>query len=450
MGLSEYKKKRNFGATPEPAGKVKAAKGNSFVIQKHAATRLHYDFRLEMEGVLRSWAVPKGPSLDPGEKRLAVHVEDHPIDYGDFEGIIPKGQYGGGTVLLWDRGTWEPLGDMDPVAAYKKGHLKFRLDGEKLHGGWALVRMGGHNQEEGHENWLLIKEKDDAARSLAAPTPSPRRTPTASPSGRAMAEIAADPERVWQSGTTPRKTPASRTRSPPRPPSSWKPKEGRQGHQESRQACRQEGDREAAGPEADLEGFHGRRRPQSRDAGRRRGPARDPGRRGAARRRVGSRDQVRRLPRPLRDPRRRGPADHPRRQGLDRPLRRDRPRGGDAAGGARHPRRRDRGARARRPQQLPGAPERAVRKPPGGTSSTSSSTSSTWTATTCARHRSSPARRRSPSFWRATQGPFISAGRSRGTARRSSARPASTASRGSSRSAPRPLTAPGAARTGSR
>jgi bifunctional non-homologous end joining protein LigD len=198
MGLSEYKKKRNFGATPEPAGKVKKAKGNSFVIQKHAATRLHYDFRLEMEGVLRSWAVPKGPSLDPGEKRLAVHVEDHPIDYGDFEGIIPKGQYGGGTVLLWDRGTWEPLGDLDPVAAYKKGHLKFRLDGEKLHGGWALVRMGGRNQDEGHENWLLIKENDDAAVPGSADAVV-EENPDSVTSGRAMDEIAADPERVWQS-----------------------------------------------------------------------------------------------------------------------------------------------------------------------------------------------------------------------------------------------------------
>jgi bifunctional non-homologous end joining protein LigD len=198
MGLTEYKKKRNFGATPEPAGKVKKAKGNSFVIQKHAATRLHYDFRLEMEGVLRSWAVPKGPSLDPGEKRLAVHVEDHPIDYGDFEGIIPKGQYGGGTVLLWDRGTWEPLGDLDAVAAYRKGHLKFRLDGEKLQGGWALVRMGGRNQEEGHENWLLIKEKDDEAVPGSADAVT-EENPDSVASGRAMAEIAADPERVWQS-----------------------------------------------------------------------------------------------------------------------------------------------------------------------------------------------------------------------------------------------------------
>jgi len=161
MGLTEYKRKRNFKATPEPEGKVAEAKGNSFVIQKHAATRLHYDFRLEMEGVLRSWAVPKGPSLDPGEKRLAVHVEDHPLDYGGFEGIIPKGQYGGGTVLLWDRGVWTAEGD--PVAAYKKGHLKFRLEGEKLHGGWNLVRMGRRAQDGEHENWLLIKENDETA-----------------------------------------------------------------------------------------------------------------------------------------------------------------------------------------------------------------------------------------------------------------------------------------------
>src|SRR6476659_6652267 len=151
MGLQEYKKKRSFHATPEPEGEVKKSAGNSFVIQKHAASRLHYDFRLEMEGVLRSWAVPKGPSLDPGEKRLAVHVEDHPVDYGDFEGIIPKGQYGGGTVLLCDRGTWEPVGD-DPAAAHKKGHLKFLLHGEKLLGGWNLVRMHGERAGEDKEN----------------------------------------------------------------------------------------------------------------------------------------------------------------------------------------------------------------------------------------------------------------------------------------------------------
>src|SRR3954469_10399642 len=203
MGLQEYKRKRDFKKTPEPAGtihtqSVHAQPGTSCVIQKHAATRLHYDFRLEMEGVLRSWAVPKGPSLDPGEKRLAVHVEDHPIDYGDFEGIIPKGQYGGGTVLLWDRGTWTYAGEGDPVAAYKKGNLKFQLDGEKLHGRWALVRMGGRNQEDGHENWLLIKEKDDTAVPGSGDAVV-QEYPNSVATGSSLEEIAADPERVWQS-----------------------------------------------------------------------------------------------------------------------------------------------------------------------------------------------------------------------------------------------------------
>jgi bifunctional non-homologous end joining protein LigD len=196
MALEEYKRKRNFRATPEPAGKVKKTKGTAFVIQKHAATRLHYDFRLEMEGVLRSWAVPKGPSLDPGEKRLAVHVEDHPIDYGDFEGTIPKGQYGGGTVLLWDRGTWIPEGD--PVAGYKKGHLRFQLDGEKLHGGWDLVRMGGRRSDDGHDNWLLIKVDDESARP-GSDDAIVKERPESVASGLDVDEIAASPERVWQS-----------------------------------------------------------------------------------------------------------------------------------------------------------------------------------------------------------------------------------------------------------
>jgi bifunctional non-homologous end joining protein LigD len=152
--LERYKAKRDFRRTPEPAGRVHAAEGFSFVVQKHHATRLHYDFRLELGGVLKSWAVPKGPSLDPADKRLAVHVEDHPIEYGGFEGVIPQGQYGGGKVIVWDRGTWTPAGD--PDAGYRKGHLKFRLDGVKLHGTWNLVRMDG-------KNWLLIKEKDEAA-----------------------------------------------------------------------------------------------------------------------------------------------------------------------------------------------------------------------------------------------------------------------------------------------
>ena len=141
MALETYQRKRNFESTPEPKGKPAEAHGNSFVIQKHDATRLHYDFRLEMHGVLKSWAVTKGPSLVAGEKRLAVHVEDHPLEYDGFEGTIPKGGYGGGTVILWDRGTWTPVEDADK--GYTKGHLEFELAGEKLRGRWHLVRMHG-------------------------------------------------------------------------------------------------------------------------------------------------------------------------------------------------------------------------------------------------------------------------------------------------------------------
>ncbi len=141
--LSRYREKRDFSKTPEPSGVRQARAGSSlrFVIQKHAARRLHYDLRLELDGVYKSWAVTKGPSLDPTVKRLAVHVEDHPIDYGDFEGIIPKGEYGGGTVMIWDRGFWRPEGD--PEKGYAKGHLAFDLEGEKLHGRWHLVRTKG-------------------------------------------------------------------------------------------------------------------------------------------------------------------------------------------------------------------------------------------------------------------------------------------------------------------
>ena len=130
--LAEYRRKRDFSRTPEPAGKPRRKEGFSFVVQKHAARRLHYDFRLELDGVLLSWAVPKGPSLDPTDKRLAMQTEDHPVEYGGFEGVIPKGEYGGGTVLLWDRGTWEPIGD--PRDGLRKGKLEFLLHGRKLRG----------------------------------------------------------------------------------------------------------------------------------------------------------------------------------------------------------------------------------------------------------------------------------------------------------------------------
>ncbi len=161
--LSTYKKKRDFKQTQEPSGSTEVKPSNRlrFIIQKHDATRLHYDLRLELDGVFKSWAVTKGPSLDPGDKRLAVEVEDHPLDYGDFEGTIPKGQYGGGTVMLWDRGYWEPEGSKSPEEALKKGDFKFVLHGKRLHGSFVLVRMR-HNRDGGKRtNWLLIKHHDD-------------------------------------------------------------------------------------------------------------------------------------------------------------------------------------------------------------------------------------------------------------------------------------------------
>jgi len=164
MGLQTYRRKRNFRATPEPRGKVAAQRRNlSFVVQKHAARQLHYDFRLEIGGVLASWAIPRGPSLNPKERRLAVHVEDHPLEYGKFEGDIPRGHYGAGSVEIWDRGTWVPKSD--PRTGLRAGKLKFTLNGKRLSGGWSLVRMGGRNQEPGKDNWLLIKERDEASRN---------------------------------------------------------------------------------------------------------------------------------------------------------------------------------------------------------------------------------------------------------------------------------------------
>ena len=166
MALDKYKAKRNFTISPEPAGQTghKSPAGRKprfFCVQKHLASHLHYDFRLEHNGVLLSWAVPKGPSLDPKDKRLAMHVEDHPIEYGDFEGVIPEG-YGAGIVMLWDRGTWMPEVD-DVDAALKKGDLKFTLDGYKLKGSWVLVRTKGPYSGGGDKSWLLIKHRDDWA-----------------------------------------------------------------------------------------------------------------------------------------------------------------------------------------------------------------------------------------------------------------------------------------------
>jgi len=203
MGLAEYHRKRDFGKTDEPRGREHASGATlAFVIQKHAASHLHYDFRLELDGVLKSWAVPKGPSLDPSVKRLAVHVEDHPIEYGDFEGIIPRGEYGGGTVMLWDHGLWEPLGD--PHKAYQKGHLRFALHGEKLHGGWHLVRS--RRGEEGEkEQWLLFKDDDAVAKpeSEGVITEDEPRSVT---TGRTIEEIAADADNTWNSNRPPKES----------------------------------------------------------------------------------------------------------------------------------------------------------------------------------------------------------------------------------------------------
>jgi bifunctional non-homologous end joining protein LigD len=189
--LSSYQAKRDFTKTAEPSGEaeIAASERRRFVIQKHAATRLHYDLRLELDGVFKSWAVTRGPSLDPADKRLAVEVEDHPLDYGDFEGTIPKGEYGGGTVLLWDRGYWEPDGDRTPEEALASGDFKFMLDGQRLHGGWVLVRMKHDRTGGKRTNWLLIKHRDAFARDGDRDAILAEDRSVAS--GRSMADIAA-------------------------------------------------------------------------------------------------------------------------------------------------------------------------------------------------------------------------------------------------------------------
>jgi bifunctional non-homologous end joining protein LigD len=189
MPLGTYQRKRRFGVTPEPRGKPpKRGRGKhlAYVIQKHRATALHYDFRLEWRGVMKSWAVPKGPSLNPAAKRLAMPTEDHPMEYNAFEGVIPEGEYGGGTVMIWDRGTWTPeVPDVDE--ALRRGELKFRLDGEKLRGSWVLVRME-RKGDDARPPWLLIKHRDADAgkRDLA------EEEPRSVVSGRLLVEIARD------------------------------------------------------------------------------------------------------------------------------------------------------------------------------------------------------------------------------------------------------------------
>ena len=216
--LETYRKKRKFGVTAEPRGKQGRSGGDQFVIQKHAATRLHYDLRLELDGVMKSWAVTRGPSLVPGEKRLAVQVEDHPIEYNTFEGTIPKGEYGGGTVLIWDRGRWAP--DHDPHKGLVKGHLDFTLDGEKLHGRWHLVRMR-HRLGEKRDNWLLIKSEDDAARGPGDPDILEEK-PKSVVSKRTIEQIAKAEGDVWHSNRSVkenvkaiRRTKTTRARSKP-------------------------------------------------------------------------------------------------------------------------------------------------------------------------------------------------------------------------------------------
>ena len=219
--LAEYKAKRDFGKTPEPGAKRSRVKGNSFVIQKHAARRTHFDFRLEHDGVLKSWAVTRGPSLDPSQKRLAVMTEDHPLEYGGFEGVIPKGEYGGGPVMIWDEGTWEPLDD--PDEGLRKGDLKFRLHGHRLNGDFVLVRMKPRKEDRGRQNWLLIKKRDDYAGAGDEPT---QEFDTSVKTGRTMEQIEHGDSAVWTSNKAQKKTsarPKKRTATAKKPAAKRRP-----------------------------------------------------------------------------------------------------------------------------------------------------------------------------------------------------------------------------------
>ena len=189
--LRTYRAKRDFSCTEEPAGTSGRTSGRLFVVQRHRARRQHYDLRLEIDGVLVSWAVPKGPTLDPKSRRMAIQVEDHPIEYGDFEGIIPRGEYGGGDVIVWDRGTWEAVDTDDPMGAVESGNLHFDLHGQKLTGRFVLVRRG--QDDSGKSNWLLLHKDDEHAR----PGWNPEEHPRSVKSDRTNEEVAAEPEAVW-------------------------------------------------------------------------------------------------------------------------------------------------------------------------------------------------------------------------------------------------------------
>ena len=328
--LTTYRKKRDFEKTAEPSGrgKVASSKERRFVIQKHAATRLHYDLRLEFDGVFKSWAVTRGPSLDPHDKRLAVEVEDHPLDYGDFEGTIPKGQYGGGTVQLWDRGTWH---SDDPEKGFKKGDLKFTLDGDKLHGSWVLVRMRHDRNGGGRTNWLLIKHRDEFAKEGEDNNILDEDRSVAS--GRSMEEIAEGKGRAPKPFMTVK---SGRAKAD----AVWHSNRG-----EAAEARAANGKGIGRRCEGEAGRGQGERQESRRDAGFRGAAALRFGRPSAQRRRLVPRDQVRRLSRAIAGRGRRGGAQDPQGAGLDRQISGNRERRQRAAGHA--DRRRDRGARPR-------------------------------------------------------------------------------------------------------
>ncbi|GAA3088622.1 non-homologous end-joining DNA ligase [Pseudonocardia yunnanensis] len=213
--LATYRAKRDFTATPEPAGSEPAIGSRRFVVQRHRARRLHYDLRLEVDGVLASWAVPRGPTLDPKARQMAVHVEDHPVEYVDFEGVIPRGEYGGGDVIVWDRGTWAPSGTDNPLRAVEDGELHFDLHGEKLAGRFVLVRRGEADRP-GKEQWLLLHKNDEHARKGW----NPEEHPLSVKSGRTNDEVAAAPDTLWRSDLPPGEAAVPLER--PVPPS-WDP-----------------------------------------------------------------------------------------------------------------------------------------------------------------------------------------------------------------------------------